>query len=193
MCASCSVTVYRDSQTSISCGSIPEVDIRLVQANVYANEWLETAGTGVSVVCKLGVCAVVVRYSIDHVWDTDAHNVLMADGRRALVPYQHGDILLLVLNWVRATPDRPFMSYKSSSQTRLIGQTCISMMFNMHAVHQCWRTQSNTQLSLNIWHMLYVCCRTLASQSWQRSSGSCYVLATMGHCVLCHTAVMCAT
>ena len=27
---------------------------------------------------------------------------------------------LLLLNWVRATPDRPFMSYKSSSQTRLI-------------------------------------------------------------------------
>jgi hypothetical protein len=30
-------------------------------------------------------------------------------------------ILLLLLNWVRATPDRPFMSYKSSSQTRPIG------------------------------------------------------------------------
>jgi hypothetical protein len=28
---------------------------------------------------------------------------------------------LLLLNWVRATPDRPFMSYKTSSQTRLIG------------------------------------------------------------------------
>jgi hypothetical protein len=30
-------------------------------------------------------------------------------------------LLLLLLNWVRATPDRPFMSSKSLSQTRLIG------------------------------------------------------------------------
>ena len=29
-------------------------------------------------------------------------------------------LMLLLLNWVRATPDRPFMSSKSSSQTRLI-------------------------------------------------------------------------
>jgi hypothetical protein len=32
-----------------------------------------------------------------------------------------GAILLLLLNWVRATPGRLFMSSKSSSQTRLIG------------------------------------------------------------------------
>jgi hypothetical protein len=31
-------------------------------------------------------------------------------------------MLLLLLNWVRATPDRPFVSYRNSSQTRLIGQ-----------------------------------------------------------------------
>jgi hypothetical protein len=34
-------------------------------------------------------------------------------------------LLLLLLNWVRATPDRPFMSCNSSSQTRLIWQCCI--------------------------------------------------------------------
>jgi hypothetical protein len=32
-------------------------------------------------------------------------------------------LLLLLLKWVRATPDCPFMSSKSSSQTRLIGHT----------------------------------------------------------------------
>ena len=31
-------------------------------------------------------------------------------------------LLLLLLNWVRATPDRPFMSSKSLNQTRLKGQ-----------------------------------------------------------------------
>ena len=39
---------------------------------------------------------------------------------------QHILLLLLLLNWVRATPDRPFMSYKSSSQTRLIGHTLLA-------------------------------------------------------------------
>jgi hypothetical protein len=29
---------------------------------------------------------------------------------------------ILLLNWVRAAPDRPLVSYWSSSQTRLIGQ-----------------------------------------------------------------------
>jgi hypothetical protein len=31
-------------------------------------------------------------------------------------------LLRLLLHWVRAMPDRPFMSYHSWSQTRLIGQ-----------------------------------------------------------------------
>ena len=35
-------------------------------------------------------------------------------------------LLLQLLNWVRATPDRPFMSSKSSSQTRLIGHDTTS-------------------------------------------------------------------
>jgi hypothetical protein len=31
--------------------------------------------------------------------------------------YAQGVVVILLLNWVRATPDRPFMSCKSSSQT----------------------------------------------------------------------------
>ena len=46
------------------------------------------------------------------------------DGAGWVGRWDHGAAggLLLLLNWVRATPDRPFMSSKSSSQTRLIGQ-----------------------------------------------------------------------
>ena len=36
-------------------------------------------------------------------------------------------VMLLLLNWVRATPDRPFTSSKSSSQTRLIGHALTRM------------------------------------------------------------------
>ena len=42
-----------------------------------------------------------------------------------MMPNSYILLLPLLLNWVRATPDRPFMSSKSSSQTRLIRHTYI--------------------------------------------------------------------
>jgi hypothetical protein len=46
-------------------------------------------------------------------------------------------LLLLLLNWVRATPDRPYMSSKSSSQTRLIGQCTLCVSNWRHIQELC--------------------------------------------------------
>jgi hypothetical protein len=46
-------------------------------------------------------------------------------------------LLLLLLNWVRATPDRPFVSYWSSRQTRLIGQWYIYVVALCYLVVVC--------------------------------------------------------
>jgi hypothetical protein len=47
--------------------------------------------------------------------------------------------ILLLLNWFRATPDRPFMSSKSSSQTRLIWQSYYNtVMLHLPCRRRVW-------------------------------------------------------
>ena len=64
--------------------------------------------------------------------------------------------LLLLLNWVRATPDRPFMSYKSSSQTRLIGHNPQTRAETRSQRHGGTETHNQKQQSASLFGSLQV-------------------------------------